>query len=77
MKNCLSKLTDGPDGEPCEMVILSILGVLTFIGLSIWAVVHDAKPFDYQAYGIGLGAALSAASIGIGIKNSKERPSTN
>ena len=36
------------------------LVVLTYIGLSVYAVVVKAQPFDPQSFGIGAGAVIAA-----------------
>jgi hypothetical protein len=70
----LRALVTGDDQRHAdEMAILSILGVLAFIGLSAYAVIWKGQAWDPQAYGIGLGAAIGAAAMGMGIKARGER----
>jgi hypothetical protein len=62
----------GPDGKADEMAALVILGVLTFLGLSIFDAVKN-KRFDPQAFGIGFGATIGGAAVGMGLKARSER----
>jgi len=62
----------GANGNADEMAVLCVLGLLTFLALSIWTVVVQDKPFDPQAFGIGLGAAIGAAALGMGLKAKAE-----
>lgn len=67
----LRQLFVGTDGAADEMAVLSVLGVLTFLGLSIYDAVHNHR-FDPQAFGIGLGSAIGAAALGMGFKSRAE-----
>ena len=60
--------TDPEQRHSDEMAVLSILGVLGYIALSVYSVVAQGHQFDPQAYGIGLGAAIGAAAAGMGLK---------
>lgn len=64
--------TDGK-GRADEMAGLAILSMLTFLALEIYAVVVKGQVFDPQAFGIGLGGALSATAAGLGLKAWGER----
>lgn len=55
-----------------EMAVLCILGVLTFLFLSVYAVVYRGQTFDPQGFGIGLGAAIGTAAAGMGLKSKME-----
>lgn len=62
----------GKGGNADEMAVLAVLGVLTFLGLAVYAVVGKGQAFDPQAFGIGLGSAIGAAAIGMGLKSKAE-----
>lgn len=68
----LRQLFQGKNGTADEMAVLAVLGVLTYLGLSIFAVVCNHQSFDAQAFGIGLGAAIGAAAVGMGFKAKQE-----
>lgn len=73
MKDWLKQLLQDEDGEADEMALLSILGVLTFLGCEIYSVVAvEGFRFDPQTFGVGLGAALGAAAAGMGWKSKQE-----
>ena len=61
-------LQDPEQRHADEMALLSILGVLAYVGLSAWSVMYQGHQFDPQSYGIGLGAAIGAAAAGMGLK---------
>lgn len=67
------QLFTSKDDKADEMAVLTVLGVLTFIGLAVVEVVVKGHAFDPQAYGIGLAATLGAAGVGMGFKNSQEK----
>ena len=67
--NWLSGLFADPNSRHAdEMACLCVLGVLTFLGLAVFAVVVKGQAFDPQSYGIGLGSAIGAAAAGMGLK---------
>lgn len=73
MREWLKQLLQDEDGEADEMALLSIAGVLTFLGCEIYSVVAVAGfVFDPQAFGVGLGTALGAAAAGMGWKSKQE-----
>lgn len=63
----------GQDGKADEMAALAVMGVLTFLGLSIYSVAWKGQVFDPQAFGTGLGLAIGAAAAGMGFKAKCER----
>lgn len=69
MKVFLVQLLTDSEGRSDELALLAILGVLTFIGLEIFAVVIRHQLFLPEQFGLGLGSALAAASVGMGIKS--------
>jgi uncharacterized LabA/DUF88 family protein len=71
-------LTDVDDQSYEVLSIVSVLGVLTFLGLSIYHVLLTHE-FDYLAFGGGLGASITGAGAGIAIKEntSKRTKSAN
>jgi hypothetical protein len=60
-------ITD-PAGKADELAACCILGVLSFIGLAIYAVVFNHQPFAPLDYGTGLGSAIGGAAAGMGLK---------
>ena len=60
---------DDANSVYCPVRVLAAGVVLTFIGLSIYSVIHQPNHiFDYQSFGIGAGAVLTAAGAAVGIK---------
>lgn len=75
MKARLAELLTDSDGRHAdEMALLAIIGVLTFLGLSVYAVVVKGQAFDAQGFGTGLGLALAAACAGMGLKAKLDPP---
>lgn len=77
MKAWLAALLTDANNRADEMAVLTILGVLTFLGLSIYSVVVRGQTFDPSSYGTGLASALGAASIGMGLKARWDRDGDN
>ncbi|MCF3945322.1 hypothetical protein AiwAL_04605 [Acidiphilium sp. AL] len=69
MKPFLLSLVSDSKGRSDEMAMLSILGVLTFIGLEAFSVILRHQPFEPDRFGMGLGSAIGAAAIGMGLKS--------
>ncbi len=61
-------MTDSDGRHADEMALLAVLGVLTFLGLAVYAVVWKGQVFDPQGFGAGLGLAIGAAAAGMGLK---------
>jgi hypothetical protein len=60
------------DGESYAFAkLLGLLGVATFLGLSIAAFVVN-RDFKYQDFGIGLAAVMAAATAGVKFGESSE-----
>lgn len=68
MKRFLFDLVADAEGRSDEMALLSILGVLAYIGLGIFAVVVRHQPFSPEQFGMGLGSAIAAGAVGMGLK---------
>jgi hypothetical protein len=66
----VTELIEGSDGKLDEQPLLSILGVLTFLGLTIYSVI-TGRHFDYEAFGIGFGAVMGATLAGLGFRAAK------
>jgi hypothetical protein len=65
LKDCFTTA----DGESFDIGrVLWAQGVIVFLGLAIYSVVGQGRPFDMQAFGIGLGAALAAGGAALGFK---------
>ncbi|MGC8530467.1 MAG: hypothetical protein ACP5M1_00380 [Acidiphilium sp.] len=69
MRAVLRGLLTDAQGRIDEMALLTILGLLSFIGLEIFAVVVRHQHFDAEGYGMGLGSAIGAATLGMGLKS--------
>lgn len=69
MRRFLKELLTDAQGRADEMALLTILGLVSFIGLEIFAVVVRHQRFDAGGYGMGLGSAIGAATIGMGLKS--------
>jgi hypothetical protein len=68
IKDCLT----GKDGESYDVGrLLWILGVLAFIGLSIYSLCNKGT-FDPMNWGTGYGAILGGGGAGIGMKSKTE-----
>lgn len=68
MKQGFIDLLSGEDGVALEMFrLLAAASVLVALALEVFSVLAE-KPFDIQAYGIGLAAVLLAAGGAIRIK---------
>ncbi len=61
------------DGETLETGrVAAVLGILTFIGLSVWVVVMQGKDFDMLSFGGGFGALVGG--LGIYLMGDKSKP---
>lgn len=69
MNSFIWNLVSDADGKADEMALLSIFGVLTFIGLELFVVIVRHQMFQPDRFGLGLGSAIAAASIGMGLKS--------
>lgn len=67
MKRFLFDLVSDPTGRSDVMAFLSIIGVLSFIGLELFAVLVRHQRFDPEGFGMGLGSAIAAGAIGMGL----------
>lgn len=65
----LKQLFQGKGGVADEMAVLTVMGVLTFLGLAIYSVVWKGQPFEPQNYGTGLGLVVIAALVGFGLRS--------
>jgi hypothetical protein len=64
----IAALCSDENSRADEMAILSILSVLVFLGLSIFAVVWRHQPWTPIDYGVGVGSVIGAACAGMGLK---------
>lgn len=69
MRRFLFELISDADGRSDELALLSICGVLTFIGLELFAVVVRHQLFHPEAFGMGLGSAIAAGAFGMGVRS--------
>lgn len=68
MKRFLCELVSDPQGRSDELALLSICGVMSFIGLELFAVVVRHQMFQPEGFGIGLGSAIAAGAFGMGLR---------
>lgn len=71
MRVFVRRLVDVQDRAIEMHLVCALLGVLTFLGLSIYVVVVKAQPFDPAAFGQGLGLVFlgtGAAALGQGLQ---------
>jgi hypothetical protein len=58
-----------PDGKTiCPVRVVGILATLQGIGLAAFDVLVQHAHFDFQAYGLGMGATITALGIALGMK---------
>lgn len=69
MKRILFELISDSNGRSDEMAVLSIIGVLSFIGLEIFTVLFRHQSFEPERFGMGLGSAIAAGAIGMGLSS--------
>jgi hypothetical protein len=69
MKKFLCELVSDSNGRSDELAVLSILGVVSFIGLEVFTVLVRHQQFDPERFGMGLGSAIAAGAIGMGLAN--------
>lgn len=64
---CLALVSDAT-GRADAMALMSIAGMISFIGLELFAVIIRHQMFEPERFGMGLGSALAAGAIGMGLK---------
>ncbi|MGC9269012.1 hypothetical protein [Acidiphilium sp.] len=69
MKRFFFELVSDANGRSDEMAVLSIIGVLTFIGLELFTVLVRHQQFEPERFGMGLGSAIAAGAIGMGLSS--------
>lgn len=69
MKKFLFELVSDAQGRSDEMALLSICGVVSYIGLEIFSVVVRHQPFQPEGFGMGLSSAIAAGAFGLGLGN--------
>lgn len=73
MNEVLKQLLTGRDNNTHDLFRwLSLVSVLTALGLEIYSVVWLKKAFDMQAYGLGLAAVFAGAGAGLKLKEGSE-----
>lgn len=68
MRRFLFELVSDAEGRSDELALLSICGVLTYIGLELFAVVVRHQLFHPEGFGMGLGSAIAAGAFGMGVR---------
>ena len=67
MKQTIAKWLAGTSGQTGTLLVLTAMGVLTYLGQSIYALVwlHQTwQPFDFAS---GFGAMMAASAGGLGL----------
>ena len=73
MSEILKQLLTGKDNNTHDLFRwLSMVSVLTALGLEVYSVVMLHKTFDMQAYGLGLAAVFAGAGAGLKLKEGTE-----
>lgn len=69
IKTFLAKLLSEPDNKtPCFVRIIGGLGTLQGLASHAYQTFFLHTPFDFQAFGLGLAATITALGVAIGIK---------
>lgn len=69
MKQCLTN----SDNETASLIkILTMLTVLVALGLSMFDVIKQGRPFDIQSFGIGMGALFGLVGAALGVSANAE-----
>lgn len=72
MKRAIAQMMTGKDNFSIDFLrVCSVASVVIGLGLAVAAFI-TGKPFDMQAFGLGVGAMLTAAGIGLKIKETTE-----
>jgi hypothetical protein len=71
MAKPLSQFLQDSKGNWDEQALLSMVGVSTFLGLTIYSVVVLHQHFDFEAFGIGFGSTMGATLIGMAYRESR------
>lgn len=51
---------------------LSVLSIVTGLGLQTYAIGWKGQPFDMQTFGIGVGALFAGVGVALGLKRETE-----
>lgn len=60
--NWIQRLIADSNGVPDEARLMAVLVVLVYLALAVWNVGYEHRPFDYAAFGQGIG--FTSAGIG-------------
>ncbi len=69
MRRILFEMISDANGRADELALLSIVGVLSFIGLELFSVLIRHQSFEPEQFGMGLGSAIAAGAIGMGLSS--------
>lgn len=73
IKKLISDCLTGQDGKTYDVARVSLIGAITvFMFLSCWSVLKNKQEWKPDVYGIGFGAVIAGAGIGIGMKAKTE-----
>ena len=71
--NALKDMFTGKDNQTYNLMRVGVaLGLLTYLALCTWDVVHNHRAFQMQDFGIGLGAVLGASGAAIKLQGQTE-----
>lgn len=65
-------LTEPNNKTPCFIRWFTFLGGFQGLASHAWGVFVLHTPFDFQAYGIGLGATIAAIGVALGLKKDSQ-----
>lgn len=69
----LKQVLTGADNETHDVIRwIGLLGALVALFLQAYVVVAKGASFDFQAFGIGMGALVAAIGAGLGLKKDTE-----
>lgn len=76
MKHALTQMLSGRDNVTLDFIRVSVMASIAIgLGLQVASFI-TGKPFDMQAYGVGLGIMFASAGAALKIKESTEPGST-
>lgn len=61
-------VTENNNKTHCLIRWTALVGTVQGLGLQFWHVVGQNAPFDFQAFGIGLGALIATVGAALGMK---------
>lgn len=71
MKKWLSTFLTNQNGKSDTMLTMAVLGVVSYVGFEGYALIVQHQHFQAFSYATGLGAAIAAASAGMGYRTAQ------